>query len=88
MLAHSWAGMMRGIRSNGNQALGARAVFVLGAIHREGDAHAAEDHLGLFAPRLHHVAGWRASHGVALVVVPDLVAAIKGQLGTSRRISA
>jgi hypothetical protein len=33
-----------------NQALGARAVLVLVAIHRKGDAHAAEDHLGRWQP--------------------------------------
>jgi hypothetical protein len=45
-----------------DQPLGAGAVFVLGAIDREGDAHAAEDHLGLFARACMVSAGWRASH--------------------------
>jgi hypothetical protein len=37
----------------GNQPLGALAVLVLGAVDGEGDADAAEDHLGLFAARHH-----------------------------------
>jgi hypothetical protein len=45
--------MMRGMRSKRDQALGARAAFVLVAVDRKGDAHAAEDHLRLAAPRLH-----------------------------------
>ena len=40
-----------------DQALGAGAVFVLGAVDREGDTHAAEDHLGLFAARAHRRLG-------------------------------
>ena len=39
----------------GDEALGAGAVFVLGAVDREGDAHAAEDHLGFFAPVSHQL---------------------------------
>jgi hypothetical protein len=38
-----------------NEPLGAGAVLVLGAVHREGDADAAEDHFRLFAPRTHHL---------------------------------
>jgi hypothetical protein len=38
----------------GDQALGARAVLVLGAIDGKRDADTAEDHLGLVAARAHH----------------------------------
>ena len=41
----------------GDQALGAGAVFILGAVDREGDAHAAEDHFRFFAPVAHQVRG-------------------------------
>jgi hypothetical protein len=41
----------------GNQALGARAVFVFGAVHRKGDANAPKDHFGLFTPGRHHLFG-------------------------------
>ena len=37
----------------GNQALGARAVFVLGAVDRKRNAHAAENHFGFCSARLH-----------------------------------
>ena len=37
----------------GNEALGARAVLVLFAIDREGDAHPAEDDLGFFPAHRH-----------------------------------
>jgi len=37
----------------GDQPLGAGAVFVFGAVDREGDADAAEDHLGFMATRRH-----------------------------------
>jgi hypothetical protein len=46
-----------GNQVKGDQALGAGTVFVFGAVHREGDADAAEDHFGLFAPGLHDVLG-------------------------------
>jgi len=38
-----------------DQALGAGAVLVLGAVDREGDADAAEDEFRFLALRLHHV---------------------------------
>ena len=49
---HSCAGMMRGIMSNGiSRSVPAPSSSF--AVHGEGDADAAEDHLGLLAPRLH-----------------------------------
>ena len=38
-----------------DQPLGAGAVLVLRAVDREGDAHAAEDHLRFLAPGPHHL---------------------------------
>ena len=52
----------------GDQPLGARPVLVLCAVDGEGDADAAEDHLGFFAPRLHG--------GARLAVQPGLVATV------------
>jgi hypothetical protein len=40
-----------------DQALGAGAVLVLGAVDGEGDADAAEDHLRFLAARRHHLGG-------------------------------
>jgi hypothetical protein len=66
MLAHSRD------QVEGDQALGARAVLVLGAVHGKGDADAAENHLGLGAARLHHGVGLLAQPAlVALVVLTD-----------------
>jgi hypothetical protein len=44
-----------------DQALGAGAVLVLGAVDREGDADAAEDHLGLFCGATHGLGRLRCS---------------------------
>ena len=52
-----------------DQALGAGAVLVLRAVDGEGDADAAEDHLGLFAARLHHVARLLRQPAVVAAVV-------------------
>ena len=55
-----------------NQPLGAGAVLVLGAVDGEGDADAAEDHLGLVAARAHGVVALRAQPaGIGLVVRAD-----------------
>ena len=68
-----------GNQVEGDQALGARAVFVLGAIHRESDADPAEDHLGLFAPGAHQAAFLaRQPVSVDLVVRAYLCAAGEG----------
>ena len=57
----------------GDQALGAGAVFVLGAVDREGDTHAAEDHLRLLAAGQHHRFGLaRQPLGIGLVVGADV----------------
>jgi hypothetical protein len=54
-----------------DQALGARTVLVLGAIDREGDPHAAKDHLGFLTPAAHRLLGLaREPLRVVLVVVP------------------
>jgi hypothetical protein len=55
-----------------DQALCACSVFVFGTVHRKRDAHAAEDHLGLGTPGLHHVFGLLGQpFGVLRVVSPD-----------------
>ena len=52
-----------------DQPLGAGAFFVLGAIHREGDADPAKDHLRFFAALAHGVGGLTVQpFGVGLVV--------------------
>jgi len=55
-----------------DQAFVARVLrvrfFVLGAVHGEGDAHPAKDHLGFLAARQHHIAG--------LLRQPTVVAAV------------
>ena len=58
-----------------NQPLGAGSSFVLLSIDSKGDTDPAEDHLGLFPPLGHHVAGLaRQPFVVDLVMVPDLLA--------------
>ncbi|MDT4872097.1 hypothetical protein FQZ97_1072640 [compost metagenome] len=60
-----------------DQPLGAGAVLVLGAVHREGDADPAENHFRLFTPRSHHLTGLlRKPLVVALVVLSDCSARI------------
>ena len=59
----------------GNQPLGSGAVLVLRAVHGEGDADAAKDHLGLGAAVPHQVVRLLAQPAlVAAVVLTDLFA--------------
>ena len=60
----------------GNQALVAGSAAVFGAIHREGDADAAKNHLRFQPPRLHgRVALASQPFGIAFVVRPHVAAA-------------
>ena len=60
----------------GNQALVAGSTAVFGAIHREGDADAAKNHLRFQPPRLHgRVALASQPFGIAFVVRPHVAAA-------------
>ena len=81
-----------------DQPLGAGAVLVLGAVHREGDADAAEDHLRFFAAGAHGVLRLaRQPLRIVLVVVahtlhldlalPTLRLALKLELAVARRAS-
>ena len=61
-----------------NQALSARAVFVLLAIHRKGNAHTPKNQLRLFTPRLHHIQRLLLEPlCVRLVVRPDRLVRVR-----------
>ena len=65
----------------GDQPLGPGALLVLVAIHGEGDAHAAEDHLGLRAAGLHGIGRLLRQPLAVMPVVRPHVAAPEGQHG-------